>query len=204
MIKRTTGRLLLALLVVTGLAGTLNNSSLSQKERKQAINLIKSSRAEVFNSLNGLSAAQLNYKPSPQEPSIGELVTKMVMLEKKCSDEIKAYMNQPSNSENRLKIAVTDDQLLANDNYSLRKGEVATNSKGLWKDPEEALKKFSIMRNNHIKYIRTSTEDLRNHVVSTPTGWIDCYQYYLLLADRSSYFAERINKIKKLPSFPVK
>jgi hypothetical protein len=204
MIKRTTGRLLLALLVVTGLAGTLNNSSLSQKERKQAISLIKGSRAEIFNSVNGLSANQINYKSSPQELSIGELVMKMVTLEKKCSEEIKAYMNQPSNSENRLKIAVTDDQLLTNDNYSLCKDATAANTKYPWKDAEEALKKFSIMRNNHIKYIRTSTEDLRNHVVSTPAGWIDCYQYYLLLADRSSYFAERINNIKKSPSFPVK
>jgi len=203
MLKRTTGRLLLALLVVTGLAGTLNNSSLSQKERKQAINLIKSSRAEIFNSLNGLSAAQINYKPSPKEPSIGELVMKMVMFEKKCSEDIKTHMSQPSNPENRLKIAVTDDQLLANDNYSLCKGEAASN-KSMWKDPEDALKKFAIMRNNHVKYIRTSTEDLRNHVISTPAGWIDCYQYYLLLADRSSYFAERINKIKMLPSFPKK
>ena len=204
MLKRTTGRLLLALLVITGLAGTLNNSSLSQKERKQAISLIKSSRAEIFNSLNGLSKAQINYKPSPKEPSIGELVTKMVMLEKLCNDEIKAHMNQPSNSETRLKIALTDDQLLANNNYSLCKGELAEKSKNMLKDPEEALRKFSIMRNNQIKYIRTSTEDLRNHVLSTPAGWIDCYQYYLLLADRSSYVAERINKIKRLPSFPAK
>jgi hypothetical protein len=52
MLKRTKGRLLLVLLVCTGLAGTLNNSSLSQKERKQAISLIKSSRNEVLASVN--------------------------------------------------------------------------------------------------------------------------------------------------------
>ena len=67
MIKRTTGRLLLTLLVTTGLAGTLNNSSLSQKERKQAINLIKSSRKEVLNSMGGLSSRQLKFKPSSKE-----------------------------------------------------------------------------------------------------------------------------------------
>jgi hypothetical protein len=58
------------------------------------------------------------------------------------------------------------------------------------------------MRDHHIKYIRTSTEDLRNHVVKTAAGWIDCYQYYLLIADRSSYFADLINKIKASPRFP--
>ena len=128
----------------------------------------------------------------------------MVSLEQTCSDEIKTSMDQPANSEQRLKIALTDDQLLANSDYGLRKTGSLAENKISWKDPAEALKKFIALRNNYIKYIRTSTEDLRNHVVSTPAGWIDCYQYYLLLADRSSYFAEEINNIRAMPSFPKK
>lgn len=204
MIKRTTGRLLLALLVTTGLAGTLNNSSLSQKERKQAINLIKSSRSEVLNAVSNLSARQINYKASSKDMSIGELITEMVSLEQSCSGEIKTIMDHPANSEHRLKITLTDDQLLANNNYSLCKTDSKAKNKISSKDPDEALKKFIVLRNNYIKYIRTSTEDLRNHVVSTPAGWIDCYQYYLLLADQSSYFAEKINKIRSMSSFPKK
>lgn len=204
MIKRTTGRLLLGLLVTTGLAGTLNNSSLSQKERKQAITLIKSSRSEVLNAVNGLSARQINYKTSSKDQSIGELIMDMVSMEQTCSAEIKTIMDQPAKSEQRLKIALTDDQLLANNNYALCKTGSVAETKISLKDPAEALKKFIVLRNNFIKYIRTSTEDLRNHVAPTPAGWIDCYQYYLLLADRSSYFAEKINTIRSLPSFPKK
>lgn len=203
MLKRTTGRWLLTLLVITGLAGTLNDSSLSQKERKQAIGLFKSSKAEVLNSINGLSTAQLNYKPSPGEPSISELLTNMIAQEKMCSDEIKAAMARPSNSENRLKITVTDDQLLAKNDYTAQSIKTEE-TKSKLKDPEEAIKKFTVLRNQHIKYIRTSTEDLRNHVLATPEGWIDCYQYYLLLADRSSSVAEKINTIKSSPGFPAK
>ncbi len=136
--------------------------------------------------------------------SIGELIMNMVALEMKCSEEIKTNLENPSESEDRLKIAVTDEQLLANNNYSLCQAVITDNMKKMWKNPSEALKKFNAMRNNHIKYIRTSTEDLRNHVVSTPAGWIDCYQYYLLLADRSYYVAEKINEIKRSPSFPKK
>ena len=204
MIKRTTGRLLLTLLVTTGLAGTLNNSSLSQKERKQAINLIKSSRKEVLKSMDGLSPRQIKYKPSSKEPSIGELIMTLTLKEKKFSEQIKTLMDQPANSEKRLRIALTDEQLLANDNYTLCKTEVAADTKILWKGPAEALKKFAALQNEHIKYLRTSTEDLRNHVVKTSAGWIDCYQYYLLMADQNSYFAEKINKIKSLPRFPKK
>jgi hypothetical protein len=110
-------------------------------------------------------------------------------------------MEQPSDPEERLKIALTDEQLLANNNYSLCKTMLPAESRGYIKDPAEALKKFIALRNNHIKYIRTSTEDMRNHVVATPAGWIDCY---LLLADRSRYFAEMIDKIKSSPHFPKK
>ncbi|HET6995901.1 MAG TPA: hypothetical protein VFI06_13005, partial [Chitinophagaceae bacterium] len=112
MIKRTTGRLLLTLLVVTGLAGTLNTSSLSPKERKQAINLIKNSRKQVLKSIDGLSARQLKFKPSSHDLSINELIMVMTRKEKQCSDEIRAFMNEPANSENRLQIALTDEQLL--------------------------------------------------------------------------------------------
>jgi hypothetical protein len=204
MLKRTTGRLLLTLLVTTGLAGTINNSSLSQKERKQAINLIKTSRSELLASIKDLSPAQIKYKPSSNEPSIGELIISMALKEKKYTAQIRTVMNQSANSENRLKIAVTDEQLLANDNYSLCKEQDAGGNAVLWKDAAEALKKFTALQNDHIKYIRTSTEDLRNHVVKTSAGWIDCYQYYLLMADQNSYFAEKINKIKSLPRFPKK
>jgi hypothetical protein len=204
MLKRTKGRLLLTLLVTTGLAGTLGSSAISQKERKQAITLIKSSRSEVMNSVSGLSDRQLNYKPSKGEPSIGELVMEMVTLEKACTDHIKIVMDQPANAENRLKIAHTDDQLLANNSLALTKPNLPAGVEFPWKNPAEAIKKFNGMRNQHIKYIRTSTEDLRNHVIETSAGWIDCYQYYLLIADQSSYFAERINKIKKSEGFPKK
>lgn len=203
MLKRTKGRLLLTLLVVTGLAGTLNNSSLSQKERKQAIILMKSGRNEVLQSINGLSAKQLNYKHPSEYLSISQLILKMTHEEEKCGEEISNNMRQPANAENRLKITLTDDQLAENSSYSVWKmnatedGKITTRN-----DLAEAIKEFMTLRNDHIKYIRTSTEDLRNHVVLTHAGWIDCYQYFLLLADQSNYFAKEINKIKSLPYFP--
>ncbi|TMI73252.1 MAG: hypothetical protein E6H09_07570 [Bacteroidetes bacterium] len=204
MLKRTTGRLLLTLLVVTGLAGTLNTSSLSPKERKQAINLIKNSRKQVLNSIEGLSSRQRKFKPSSHDLSINELILLMTKKEKQCSEELRAFMNQPANSENRLHIALTDEQLLENDNYAVCKTDLQDINATSWKDADEAIRKFSMLQNEHIKYIRTSTEDLRNHVIKTTAGWIDCYQYFLLLADQNNYFAERINQVRSSKHFPKK
>jgi hypothetical protein len=204
MLKRTKGRLLLTLLVVTGLAGTLNNSSLSQKERKQGIILMKSSRNEVLQSISGLSSKQLNYKHSSEHLSINQLLLKMTQIEEKCGEEISNIMRQPANAENRLKITLTDDQLAEKSSYSIWKKNVTEDDRFTRNDPAEAIKEFMTLRNNHIKYIRTSTEDLRNHVVLSHAGWIDCYQYFLLLAEQSNYFAKEINKIKSLTHFPKK
>jgi hypothetical protein len=204
MLKRTKGRLLLTLLVITGLAGTLNNSSLSQKERKQAISLIKSNRNEVVNSIQGLSPRQIKYRLSSKDISIGELILNLTALEEACNKQINVIMARQANAENRLKIAFTDDQLLASNTEALHKTIFSGNNKLPGKDPAEALKKFIALTNHQIRYIRTSTEDLRNHVVETAAGWIDCYQYYLLMADQSEYFAEQISKIKSSPRFPKK
>ena len=201
MLKRTTGRLLLTLLVVTGLAGTLNNGSLSQKERKQAINLIKNCKAEINSCVNHLSHNQLVYKQSAADPSIEDLLISMVANEIKCSEEIRHYMEKPSESENRLKITVTDEQLFSMNNFPPM---IDKENNPALRNANDALRKFNTLRNNQIKYIRTSTEDLRNHVVSTPSGWVDCYQYNLLLADRSRLVAEKINEIKSSPGFPSK
>jgi len=202
MLKRTKGRLLLTLLVVTGLAGTLNNSSLSQKERKQAIILMKSSRNEVLQSISGLSSKQLNYKHSSEYLSINQLILRMAQVEEKCGVEISNIMRQPADAENRLKITLTDDRLTENRSYSIWKMNVTEDNRTTGNNPAKAIKEFMTLRNDHIKYIRTSTEDLRNHVVLTHAGWIDCYQYFLLLADQSNYFAKEINKIKSLAHFP--
>jgi hypothetical protein len=204
MIKRTTGRLLLTLLVTTGLAGTLNNSSLSPKERKQAISLIKNSRKDVLNNIAGLSPRQMNYKVSAKEPSINELIMTLAWKHKEFSEEVKKLMMAPSNSDNRLKIAITDEQLLANNDYSLCRPEVLADKKSAWKDASEATRKFASLQAEHIKYIRNSTEDLRNHVVNTSAGWIDCYQYFLMMADQSNYIAAKIREIRSSPRFPKK
>ena len=65
MLKRTKGRLLLTLLVITGLAGTLSNTALTEKERKFVVHNLKDTKSEVQKSIKGLSDAQLNFKTAP-------------------------------------------------------------------------------------------------------------------------------------------
>jgi hypothetical protein len=73
-----------------------------------------------------------------------------------------------------------------------------------YKSTDEAINVFKTRRTDHIKYIKTTTEDLRNHVVQTPVGWLDCYQLCLMIGALSNRFVNQIEEIKNHPGFPKK
>jgi DinB superfamily len=205
MLKRTKGLLLLTLLVITGLAGTLNDSSLSKKERKTATSLMKSTKMDVFNAIKGLSDAQLNFKPAPDRWSIKECVYHIAITEKNLWEVIENGMKAPANSEKRSEIRMTDEQLIKgveDRTAKIKTKEVLEPKNTPYKSLEEALTDFKSSRADHIKYMKTSTEDLRNHVVQMPYGWFDCYQLCLLTAAHSNRHKQQIDEVKADPHFP--
>ena len=54
MLKRTKGRILLTTLVITGLAGTVKNTTLSNQERKFAVSQLKETKTDLLRSIRGL------------------------------------------------------------------------------------------------------------------------------------------------------
>ncbi|MCC7402491.1 MAG: DinB family protein [Chitinophagaceae bacterium] len=207
MLKRTHGRLLITLLVITGLAGTLNNTSLSQKERKFAINLMKEGKAELFQSAEGLSGAQLNFKSAPGSRSVKHYIYHIASCEQKSWDLLTTIMKTAPNPEKRSLIKFTDDQLVAmmeDPASALLVSESGNTKNESFKSVQEALDFFKTQRMDHIKYMKLSTEDLRNHVVEMPFGWIDCYQFCLMIGSHSKRHIKQIEELKSDPRFPVK
>ncbi len=205
MLKRTQGRLLLTLLVITGLAGTLNNTSLSLKERKYAINLMKDTRTEVQKCVQGLLNAQLNFKPSSDHWSIKQYVYHIALSEKNSWDILTTVMKAPPNPEKRSLIKLTDQQLIEmmeDPSSDFISSESIDMKNAPFKSVNEALESFKLQRADHIKYMKLSTEDLRNHVVQMPFGWIDCYQLCLMVASHTNRHTQQINEIKTNPKFP--
>ena len=205
MIKRTTGRLLLTLLVVTGLAGTFNNSSISTKERKSAISLMKDTRAEVLKSVKDLTQAQLNFKTVPDHWSVKECVYHIAISEKNLWGMLEATLKSPANPEKRSEIKVTDDQFVKMTEDRTNKVQTAEPFEPKntpYQSLDQALEAFKTTRLDHIKYLKSTTEDLRNHVVQMPFGWIDCYQLCLMIAAHSNRHRQQIDEVKAAPGFP--
>jgi len=205
LIQRTKGRLLLALLVVTGLAGTISDNTLTKEERKNAITMLKETKAKVAAVPDGLSEAQLNYRPAPEAWSIRECLTHIALSEKEIWTVMETGMKPPANASMRDSIKVTDAQILPMLTDRSVKRKAAENlqpSHASWTTAAEALTSFKALRNDHIKYVRSTTEDLRNHVLPVAGFYVDCYQMILFLNAHTERHYKQIEEVRASPGFP--
>lgn len=199
------GYMLLALLVVTGLAGTLTPTSLNSKERKFAANFFKETKSEVVKSVKNLSDAQLDFKAAPDKWSVKECMYHIAIAEKNLWTMFEDAMKTPANPEKRSEIKVTDEQLIKmieGRTMKVKTFEPFEPKNTPYKSLDDALSSFKETRMAHIKYIKNTTEDLRNHVIQTPVGMIDGYQMCLFIAAHSNRHFQQINEVKAEPGFP--
>ncbi|MBK7290697.1 MAG: DinB family protein [Chitinophagaceae bacterium] len=207
MLKRRTGIILLTLLFVTGLAGTLSDNTISKDERKTAVSLMKDTYKVAIGATKGLSEDQLNYRAAPDKWSVQECFFHIAAAEKLLWTMFESAMKAPANPEKRTEIKVTDEQVIKMVEDRTKKAQapepIQPKNTG-YTSLAEALIDFENNRMAHIKYMKNTTEDLRNHVVELPVGWIDCYQLYLFIAGHSNRHTQQINEVKANTGFPAK
>lgn len=205
MLKRTLGRALLILLVVTGLAGIENDTAPSKQERKTAVSLLKETRADVLNTIKGLSETQLNFKASPEKWSVKECMYHIAISEKNLWAMMEGAMKSQANPEKRAEIKITDEQLIKmmEDRSSKVKTVESFEPKSTpYQYLDDAVNAFKVMRADHIKYMKSTTEDMRNHVVQMPFGWLDCYQLCLMIASHSNRHMQQMKEVIADTDFP--
>lgn len=194
---------MLSLLVITGLAGTLNSSTISFRERRSATSLLKESRAGILSATEGLRPEQLNFRRSNNEPSIRECILQAANDEHQLWEMLKTALKKQADPRMRKNVTISDGELL----QQAVAGQFRTTvlPPGMlyeYNSVESALAAFRKERTAHLKYMRNTTEDLRNHVLQTVSGWIDCYQLCLLIASNSEHLEQQILSIKTDPAFP--
>lgn len=204
--RKKTGYILLGLLVITGLAGT-TSGAISGKERKNAVGLMKNTRTDVLKSIQDLSAIQANFKTSGQQWSVKECMYHIAASETKLWQWLQASLKMPANPEKRSEIKLSDEDVVNLVQERAYKGESNESPELVhlsfnYKSLDEAIADFKQKRAEHIEYIKSTTEDLRNHVVQTPLGWIDCYQLYLVIASHANRHVQQICEIKQHFAYP--
>jgi hypothetical protein len=205
MLKRTKGRLLLTLLVITGLAGTLNDASLTGKERKVVVNSLKDTKTNLLKGIKDLSDAQLNFKAAPDRWSVKECVYHITLAEKTLWGMFEAGMKAPATPEQRSEVKVSDEEIskmISDRSKKAKAPEMITPDKATWTSVNDAVSDFKSQRAAIIKYAKTSTEDLRNHIFKLPFVTIDGYQMLLFISAHSNRHTQQLNEVKAHPDFP--
>lgn len=205
MLKRTKSFALLLLLVATGLASQVKTATLTNEERKFAITHLKESRETLLKSVKGLSAAQLAFKPSADQWSVQECIAHLALSEDGIWGMAANTLQQPANPALRSEIKNSDAEFVKM--FSSREQKVKTMETlqpeaAKWQTAESALKHFKDQRQKTIKYLKTSTEDFRSHVVQLPFATMDAYQLVLLLSSHTLRHTAQINEVKAHPAFP--
>lgn len=200
MLKRTKGRMLLTLLVITGFAGTLKNNTLTPQERKAVIAEFKDTKSDLLKTIKNLSPRQLNYKKNADQLSIKECFYQLVSTEEYLWKKFDASMDLPVTPERRADVVMEDEEIPHQNIYQNSSTELPSID---WESIEDATSSFKLSRTRRLKYLRTSTSDIRNHFTHLPFGWVDNYQLIIFIQKNTDLHFQKINAIMNQPGFPA-
>jgi hypothetical protein len=197
--------LLLVFPVLFGSFTTYNKTGLTDAERKMAVDLLNKTRTDLINSVQGLSDAQLNYKTAPDRWSVLECVQHITLSSKGIFDNQQKLAKVPNDSA--FKPSFTDEQFIGMIEDRSHKAQAPEPFKPInspYKTLAETLTQFNMDRDNLVKYVQGTDEDLRAHVAKFPFGMVDTYQMVLLIAAHTNRHTQQLNEVKADPNFPKK
>lgn len=196
MFKRTKGYVLLTLLVLTGLASQVKNETLRTQERRILLQHLKDSKKEFIASIEDLKIHQLDFRSPASTLSIRDNIGQLNEIECSLWKIARKKLEMDKETEKAVKSAFVDE------NIKDLAGKASCKTSHLKGDCNQLEKQFKETRAILIKYVKTTTEDVRSQVVETPYGNLDIYQVLLLIAAETERITLEIEKIKQDPSYP--
>lgn len=187
------------------LAFTGKKTSITDQERKMATDLLSKTEQGVFNSLLGMSDAQLNFKPAPDRWSIADCIKHIAVTEHALWKMADDALKLAANPEKRSAIKATDEQVIQFIESRAQKVKTAPPlepQNTSFKSTADALASFRDAREQLIQFVKTTDGDLRNHVVTFAAGSYDSYQMILFIGAHSNRHTQQMEEVKADPNFP--
>jgi len=201
--KSLTGMLVALLLLVGALAARAQEVTPAEKDR--ALQYLESTKKNVLEATKGLSEAQWNFKPAPDRWSVAQVTEHIAAAEDFIRGMVKEKLMVAPAGEAGRDVKKTDESVLAMVPDRSHKAQapeplVPGNRFG---SPEGSLKHFLETRAETEEFLK-STSGLRDHVMDSPLGKLDGYEFVLFIAAHSERHTKQINEVKADPSFPKK
>ncbi len=195
---------LVALLLLSG-AVVASAQEVTPAEKDRALQYLESTKKNVMETTKGLSEAQWNFKPAPDRWSVAQVMEHIAAAEDFLRDVTKdKVMTSPAGESGR-DVKKTDEAVLAMVPDRTHKAQapeplVPSNRFG---SPDGSLKHFVESRSATEDFLK-STAGLRDHVMDSPLGKLDGYEFVLFIAAHSERHTKQINEVKADPNFPKK
>jgi len=192
--------LLLLLSLAPGFAQTL-----TQGERDRALSELYASRKQFLDSVAGLTDAQWNFKPAPGVWSIAECAEHIAVSEDLLLDTLPKLIQAPAEPQKRATVKGKDELVLKTLVDRSRKFQapemlVPTHR---WPAQTALVAHFTQSRDRTLDYVRSTTDDLRDHFMEHPVlKTLDAYQFILLMSAHSQRHTMQLNEVKQASGFP--
>jgi len=190
-----------AVFLLALVAGSVVATSLTTLERQRLVAHLEMTASWLVDEVSGLSPAQLQFRPAAGSWSIMEVVEHLVIAEPIYWQDLRKAMQAPPSSQKR---PGGDEGVLwyGIDRTDRQKAVAAEDSKGQLRDLGAGLYAIRKLHAQMLEYVRTTTDDLRGHVVEREQS--DAYQWLLLISTHRQRHILQIREIKADPKFPKK
>lgn len=195
------------MVAILGLVAFQAEPTLSKKERKTATSFLKESEKTLMKTLGNLSDEQLKFKPAPDKWSVQDCMMHIAATEKMLWGMVDQSIKAAANPEKRTEIKWTDEQVMKN--LEDRSTKVKTFApleppNTGFQNIDEAIASFKGSRGKLIDYVKSTQEDLRNHVSTLPVGSFDAYQMILFIGAHTNRHVLQMREVMADPGFPGK
>jgi hypothetical protein len=200
-------RLLVIIPVLCLLSFSITEPGLTRSERKTARAYMTQTKEDLLTSLKGLTAEQLNFKGAADSWSIAECVEHIALSETNLFGMIQGTLKEKADASKRNEVKNADENIfqIISDRSQKVKTQEAFKPTGKFGSHEATVNEFITKREATIKYIDTTSDDLRNHFFTFPVeafGTLDSYQLLIFMAGHTKRHTLQIAEIKSHPAFP--
>jgi uncharacterized damage-inducible protein DinB len=180
--------------------------TISEAERKAAIDYMNETKERLIKDVQGLTEEQLNFKATPTSWSVAECLEHIAFSEGALFGVLQGTLKEAANPSRRSEVKMTDEQVKGM--ISSRERKVKTQEmfepKKQFGSAEGSLKEFVAKRNSNMEFAKTTQEDLRNHYAVMPFATFDSYQMLLFITGHSARHTSQIEEVMAHADFPKK
>ena len=179
-------------------------TELSEADRQFAIKHLTDTKKQLLKDIKGLSEEQLNFKADATSWSVAECVEHITIAETNIFGLMQKGLAEEANPDKRSEVKITDAKVLEaitdrSEKFQAPESFKPSNSFGSY---EATVKAFTTKRDENIKYVKSTKDDLRNHYNQLPFGLVDTYQTILFMSGHCQRHTLQIEEIMAHKDFP--